>query len=81
MYKEKVVHFMEDAGDRLRLSSQTTLHAIQLLNCLDAFQRIQLAKALVRNAQTLAIALLSLSAKLYETKQPHMRELVRVLRT
>jgi hypothetical protein len=77
-----MVHWVEEAGERLRLDYQPILHAIQLLNVLDhprSATRIAAICHSLPRAHALAAATLSLAYKLYHARTIHMRDLTRAL--
>jgi hypothetical protein len=80
--KERMVHFLEEASERLRLGYQPTLQAIQALNVLDHSRSAPTINRFIRTlsrAHCFAAALLALTSKLYDAKPIHMRDLIRVL--
>ena len=81
-FKERMVHFLEYASERLRLGYQPTLQAIQALNILDHPRSHPSINKIARNlprAHCLAAAILALTSKLYRATPIHMRELIRVI--
>lgn len=77
-----MVHWVEEAGERLRLDYQPILHAIQILNVLDHPRSATRISAICHNlprAQALAAATLSLANKLYHAQPIHMRDLTRAV--
>jgi hypothetical protein len=75
-FKERMVHFLEEASERLRLGYQPTLQAIQALNILDHPRSHPPINKIVRNlprAYCLAAAILALTSKLYNATAIHMR--------
>lgn len=77
-----MVHWVEEAGERLRLDYQPILHAIQLLNVLDhprSATRLAALSHQLPRAHALAAATLSLTYKLYHAQPIHMRDLTKAV--
>ena len=70
-FKDKIVRFLQDSAERLKLTYQSTLQAIQTLNLLENYHAPHINKAIGKhyaNTRPFSLALLSLCCKLHETK-------------
>ena len=83
LFKERIVHFIEENSERFKLSYQSTLHSIQTLNVLEHSQ-LQPINAFIHHnwthAKCLAINALIISANLYEVAWTiNRRELIKAI--
>jgi len=82
IFKERIVHFIEENSERFKLSYQSTLHSIQMVNVLEGTHPTQI-NAFIGNswlkAKCLALNALQLSAKFYEGFAMRRREVVKAI--
>lgn len=82
IFKERLVHFLEESSEKLKLTYQSTLQSIQIINVIDTLHRIDINKAIAKQwtkAKCFAIALLRLCCKLFEVKSIHMRDFIKLI--
>ena len=80
--KEQMVHFIEEASEKLRLAYQATLQAVQIVGILDNYHHRRVNDIVGRQtsrAKCFALALLNLCCKLHESRPVHMREYVKMV--
>lgn len=80
LFKDKSIAFIHHSSETLKLTYQSTLQTIQLLNLIDHHAHPQL-NALTRNHYQPAFptALLSLCCKLHEVKPVSIRDLAKLI--
>jgi hypothetical protein len=81
-FKENIVRFIEEASEKLKLTYQSTLQSIQIINVLDNQHSASINKLLNKNsfkAKCFAASLLNLCCKLYEQQSVHMRDYIKLI--
>ena len=77
-----MVKMTEQMGEKLKLTEQSTLQAIQLVNILDQYHHQAIAKILHKQSQmidTLVMALLSLCSQIFELQPPAIKYMARIV--
>lgn len=68
LLKERMVRFLQESAEKLKLNCQSALHSIQTLNILDHYHHQHINRIVSKStlrAKSLALAILSLSSKLH----------------
>jgi len=80
LFKDQTIALIHRSAETLKLTYQSTLQAVQLLNLVEAYASHQLNTAHKQHYNpTFATALLSLCCKLHEVKPVSIRELAKLI--